>query len=335
MTNNGSETIAGNLQVNGQANINSYLTAGTFIRCTNGHIIAQGNSNPGLCAYNTAGYASTFFCDANGTMGWGDADGNGSAQNYRMSLDRSSNLGSLASVTANYFHSGGSIQIDGSEQVNGNINCNNQCTAATISANGNSFAHSAFYCDNANGGFFHRDAAGNMATQLYCNTGNNVATWVNNRTGQSLQHDQNGYFIANCANGGAFKPGGGAWYQLSDKRIKTVLGPYTAGLKEVLQLQPVEFIYKGNEKTWSGGRSLNAQFAGEKKKQAGYVADDIMKVLPETVWTRKGFIDGEEVDDLKVLDQSNITHALVNAVKELSAMVGKLNARVAELEATR
>lgn len=336
MTNNGSETIAGNLQVNGQANINSYFTCGNLMRTTSGHVIAQGGGNPGCCAYNTVGYASTFFCDANGTMGWGDADGNGNAQNYRMSLDRSSNLGSLNAVTANYFHSAGSIQIDGSAQINGNLHANGTLSAnGDVSPSGNSFAHGAFYCDNAGGGFFHRDVNGTLGCQLYCNTGNNVLSLVNNRTGFYLQHDQNGYFQAYCSGGGAFKPGTSTWYAWSDARIKTVLGPYKGGLAEICQIEPVEFVYKGNERTRRDGRSLNEEFARKRTKVVGYVADDIMKVMPETVFFQKGWIDDEEVDDLKGFDPGNITHALVNAVKELSAKVEKLTARVAELEATR
>lgn len=283
------QTVWGNEQVNGSVNVNGYMTSGNLMRCTAGHVIAQGGSNPGCCAYNTVGYASTFFCDANGTMGWGDADGNGNAQNYRMSLDRSSNLGSLNAVTANYFHSAGSIQIDGSAQINGNLHANGTLSAnGDVSPSGNSFAHGAFYCDNAGGGFFHRDVNGTLGCQLYCNTGNNVLSLVNNRTGFYLQHDQNGYFQAYCSGGGAFKPGTSTWYAWSDARIKTVLGPYKGGLAEIRQIEPVEFVYKGNERTRKDGRSLNEEFARKRTKVVGYVADDIMKVMPETVFLQKG-----------------------------------------------
>ena len=246
-----------------------------------------------------------------------------------------------------YVGSGQAMTFDGSC----NLTTPGGVFAGQVSASGNNFAHSAFYCDNQSGGFFHRAANGTMAMQIYCNTDNNVATWVNNRTGANLQQDQNGWFIANCG-GAAWKLNGGPWLTLSDSRIKEVIGAYKAGLKEVLRLNPVEFIYKGNDTPHEhlGGlkeqspdhkaeergiphdgpapfpASPHYKSAAKREKLVGYVADDIMEVLPETVGRMKGWIDGKEVDDLKYLDTANVVHALVNAVKELYAEVQALKA---------
>lgn len=45
-------------------------------------------------------------------------------------------------------------------------------------------------------------------------------------------------------NGDASKVGGGSWATFSDVRLKNIKATYDAGLKEVLQLQPVRYKYK-------------------------------------------------------------------------------------------
>ena len=107
----GDASLTGNLTVNATIDCPTYynnptftgnVTVNGYLRGASGHVIAQGSSNPGCCAWNSAGYASTFFCDANGVAANGDADDNGVAQNYRLQVDRNSNVtvgGNLNCVT--------------------------------------------------------------------------------------------------------------------------------------------------------------------------------------------------------------------------------------------
>jgi len=44
-------------------------------------------------------------------------------------------------------------------------------------------------------------------------------------------------------NGNASKSGGGVWAAWSDARLKKNIVPYNAGLKEILQINPVRFQY--------------------------------------------------------------------------------------------
>ena len=62
------------------------------------------------------------------------------------------------------------------------------------------------------------------------------------------------------------------------------------------------------------------------------MAQDTEAAFPECVTQMEGFIDGEKVTDLRVLDQSPLLFALINAVKELKTMNDQLTARVAQLE---
>jgi hypothetical protein len=224
------------------------------------------------------------------------------------------NVNSAGVTTAN-------ITISSNLQVNGNVNCNNQVAAATINASGYNYCHAAFLLDNASGFYGQRDASGNMYMQLFCNT-SNVAYWVNNRVGSELflNSDAGLYFNE----GFAAKTISSVWAAYSDKRIKTVLGNYKAGLNEILKLNPVNFIFKGNQQYVKDGRPVHDRLVKENRTITGFVADEIMEIFPETVTTTTGIIDGKEVDDLKMLDFTNVIYALVNAVKELHAEISAL-----------
>ena len=324
-------TVAQGISASGVIHSNSDITAGGNMSC--GTMFSQ-LSTGGTVAAGYLHSTGSSQIDSNEQVN-GNFNCSNTVSGYTGNFSYSTIYGNLQvnqSITANGNVVAGYLQSNGTAYVASTLSCNATINAAgDVNASGNSFAHGAFYCDNANGGFTHRDSGGNMGMQIYCNTGNNIAAWVNNRTGYSLQQLANGTFQCNSAGGIAIKTGGGSWAASSDKRIKDVLGGYKAGLNEVLQLEPVEFIYKGNDTYTKDGESMNAEAARNKTKMVGYVADDIMQVLPETVALHNGFIDGEEVDDLKVLDQTNIIHALVNAVKELHVEVQSLRAELQTL----
>jgi Chaperone of endosialidase len=144
----------------------------------------------------------------------------------------------------------------------------------------------------------------------------------------------------------AYKGGGGTWTAPSDERIKTVKGEYDKGLSDVLALRPVTFVYKGNDTPTAdpsaaspdprqpryGGSapypgSPHYRVAKAGTEFVGFVAQELEAVFPAMVAAKPGFIDGRAVTDLRTVDVSELTYALVNAVKTLAA-------RVAALEAT-
>ena len=130
-----------------------------------------------------------------------------------------------------------------------------------------------------------------------------------------LQINGSGDFIIN---GNALKPGGGAWFDASDARIKTVTGSYSTGLDQIAKLNPVKFRYKGNDG--------DAHALVKDKEFIGLVADEAMRAMPELVSLGEGEVDGRRVNDLKMLDPSAIIYALINAVKELKAEIEALKA---------
>ena len=156
----------------------------------------------------------------------------------------------------------------------------------------------------------------------------------------------------------AFKPGGGAWTDSSDIRIKTVLGDYESGLDQILALQPKRFTYKGNDTTQPPAKldapplidedgnvviepepdiaeGLTAPYPNSGHYQAakdgtefiGLVAQETETAMPELVKLAEGYIDGEAVTDLRNIDSTPLIYALINAVKTLTARIEVLEAR--------
>ena len=150
--------------------------------------------------------------------------------------------------------------------------------------------------------------------------------------------------------GVARKPGGGAWADNSDARIKTVKSDYEHGLAEILQLNPVRFVFKGNdtsapptdeppspdtppptkmkegiEPPYANSSHYGPALAG--KEYIGLVAQAAEVVMPEMVTTKEGYIDGVKVDDIRELDNAALVYALVNAVKTLNTRIEALEAK--------
>jgi hypothetical protein len=159
-----------------------------------------------------------------------------------------------------------------------------------------------------------------------------------------------------------YQPGGGAWSDSSDARIKTVESEYTNGLESVCALRPIIYRFKGNdtivppdnlplppafdengshveqEDTRAAPsvpypNSQHYPAAMDNRSFIGLVAQEVDPALPEMITKRPGFINGVLVNDVHDLDTSPLIYALVNSVKELKAMNDQLAARIAQLEA--
>lgn len=166
-----------------------------------------------------------------------------------------------------------------------------------------------------------------------------------------FQWDVNGSIFVFRNAGIAAKPGGGSWVDSSDARIKTVMGDYAPGLEEIVQLRPVTYTFKGNDTDgppddsqpgpppetpqepqqkpaptvpYRNSPHYNSAIAGT--EYVGFVAQEIETIMPGMVTQRTGYIDGEEVSDLRDLDTNELIFALVNAVRQLAAKVEALEA---------
>jgi len=131
-----------------------------------------------------------------------------------------------------------------------------------------------------------------------------------------------GYFSSNSsyslvAAQSAAKPGGGSWSVFSDSRIKENIIPYTKGLADILLINTVTYEYNGLAGTTKGA------------KYTGIIAQEIKEIFPDTVKTYKAKLneDDEEKTELYDFNSSDLTFALINAVKELKAEIEILKAK--------
>ena len=127
----------------------------------------------------------------------------------------------------------------------------------------------------------------------------------------------------------AAKPGTNTWTVVSDLRLKRVVGPYTKGLRELMQLEPIRYYYVQPSK--------DSLFAAEvlAREHIGFAAQAVAGVFPEAVDTAANGYLG--------LNTHAILIAYLNAIKELKAENDRLKAALyeetrrlqAELEALR
>jgi hypothetical protein len=116
--------------------------------------------------------------------------------------------------------------------------------------------------------------------------------------------------------------GVGAYVNLSDARLKKNITPLTSGLVLISRLQPVRFEWRSVSE-----RSVGKNFNLPRKKQIGFIAQDLKKVLPEAVTTAKGD------DAIMSVAESKVVPVLVAAVKELKAANDNQIAEISKLRA--
>lgn len=103
---------------------------------------------------------------------------------------------------------------------------------------------------------------------------------------------------------GACLTSSGVWTNASDKRLKSNIIPSNYGLKEVMQLNPVNY-------------TMNA----DKSKQVGLIAQEVQKIVPEVVSGTEGDLSkGETLG----VSYGNLVPVLINAIKELKLEIEEL-----------
>jgi hypothetical protein len=121
------------------------------------------------------------------------------------------------------------------------------------------------------------------------------------------------------AGGEGFKPAGINWANPSDVSIKKNVTDYTTGLAAILALRPVSFEFNG-----AGG------FPDDGQAHVGLVAEEVQAVFPAAVGTMavKMQPDDAATTEIKSVQFSEINFAMINALKELSARIVDLEARL-------
>lgn len=125
--------------------------------------------------------------------------------------------------------------------------------------------------------------------------------------------------LVEFTSGNVTKPGGGTFNAPSDARLKTNITSYKIGLSAINSLSPVSYdLFDCKKKIEENVEEI------ANTNLVGLIAQDVQETeLKDMVF--------EGPDGYLNLNSSNITYALVNAVKELSAEITALKAELAEL----
>src|SRR5262252_1656067 len=104
----------------------------------------------------------------------------------------------------------------------------------------------------------------------------------------------------------ATKASGTTWANPSDPRLKQDVGPYAAGLAEILGLEPISYHLKSDP---------------DGPLCYGFDAEKVRAIFPECVSLGRMKLDPADDEETEVLvfDMHPILVALVNAIKELAA----------------
>lgn len=184
-------------------------------------------------------------------------------------------------------------------EVNRNAN-DNATNLGVINSSSGSSAASIIYLGNDSG--FTAQIIYNSSTNA-TNAGANGLTIYQGVAGGKIR-------IQAVSAGVELLAGATSWSVVSDSRLKKNVQPLSYGLAEIVALNPVRFDYNEDE--------------SDDSKRMGFVAQEVLPVIPEVV-------TGEE-NTFYGLSATELIPTMVNAIKELSAKVEALQARVAELE---
>ena len=116
------------------------------------------------------------------------------------------------------------------------------------------------------------------------------------------------------------------WQTGSDIRIKKNIVPYTKGLSEILQLEPIEYELNGKANTIDGAKGV------------GLIAQEVQEVLPQAVsfapfdreWNGEEYVSKSGEDYLTV-QYEKVVPLLVEAIKEQQKQIDTLTKRIEEL----
>ena len=114
-----------------------------------------------------------------------------------------------------------------------------------------------------------------------------------------------------------------SWSTTSDRRIKKNIEDCSTGLEAINQIRVRNFEYRTEDEIVDFENPKSA-VVNKEGTQLGVIAQEIEHILPDVV--------KQESTGVKSVNPDNLTWYLVNAVKDLSAQVDALTARIETLE---
>jgi hypothetical protein len=339
----------GNAQIDGAATVNGSVTAASMQTTSNQNANALVlNSGGNLRLLNTSGVS--MYIRPNAASPWGLEVVNNAYNAVVASLDDGGHLWTNNGIsTPNDIHTAGSLYSQQSGNYgnvflgngnalvqgdpSGNINLINSGTirfqvtsGGDTQANGNVFAGSGVYVGRNVVGdcFITADSAnhywnfGSGGWKLLWAVSNGSLAFFNGGGGALFQID---------GNGNLWVPGTVTGSNVSDARTKRAVAPFRRGLADIVALEPVSYEYNGLGGTTDDGRT-----------RWGVVAQDAQKHIPECVHatpeppadpTRDEAPEKLRLDGQLSFNEQPLLYAMVNALREISARLETLEARLA------
>jgi hypothetical protein len=124
------------------------------------------------------------------------------------------------------------------------------------------------------------------------------------------------------ANDSAAKPSTNTWTISSDARLKQNINPYTKGLSDLLQIDPVTYEYNGSASFSTGSTNI------------GVIAQDVMGTFPECISTYQAKLQetDEQETELYTFNSHALTYVMINSIKELKQQIDTLQAQIETLQ---
>jgi len=150
---------------------------------------------------------------------------------------------------------------------------------------------------------FGDEGASSIGQFAYQHSTNTFTIRPNDSTTMTLDNAQNVQFN-NYGSGTVVSDASGNLTISSDEGLKDIQGEFTKGLKEVVQLKPIDY-------KWKKETHMDSE-----KVYTGFGAQQVREFIPEAI--------GEDKDGILSLSDRAIIAALVNAVKELKEEIEQL-----------
>jgi hypothetical protein len=304
--------VAGNVRIDPLAGVGTRMvgadvngTLNVIAAGTNGQVLTQTVGGP---AWQSA------------TVNWTVLGNTGTvaATNFIGTIDAVDFVVRTANTERIRVLSGGNVGIGTNApaarlHVNGDVRVGitNPPNTGTLPSFGNTItfaganAGATFNSENSDPIWMGRYNAASDASELRVNLGDNcngVDAFVIQAGGSGC--GANTEFFRFDATGAAYKPGGGSWATLSDRRVKRNVLPFADGMNVLNSIRPVTFEYNGLGGTADIG-----------KVYVGVIAQELQQVAPTMV---------DETGEYLRVDPSAFTYLLINAVKEQQAQIEAL-----------
>lgn len=153
----------------------------------------------------------------------------------------------------------------------------------------------------------------NNGADIYFRTGGTTEVVIEDGGQVGINTLTPGYDLE--VNGTAAKPGGGAWTNSSDRRLKQDITDFESGLETVIQIRPVRYRYN--------------EHSGYDTQQShvGVIAQEYQKAVPDAVSTFE-----HPKGEYLAVDTSSLTFILVNAIQEQQAQIEELKKELEALQ---